>query len=153
MPYMTLAQIEAATPTITFPNDNARAAWDQAARQAKADALRKGTQLLTDSAQRLAEEYDAWSAEAIEIAEGLEAVKREADRPDSAFRDVLKVSQDLDKRAKVLAVWKDQLRERMATHNERTADPVAHHEQFIEKWAGKSLTSRDAFLHNMPSVG
>lgn len=153
MPYLTVSQAKEIRPRLNFPNDNARAEWDEAIKQAEAEDVRAGVTMLTAGAQILADQHDEFSNECIEVADGFQAVAAMAARPDSDYKAILKAYQDLEARARVLATVKESWGERVDQHNQHVANPSAFAEEKRQYWAEKSLTNRDRFLHFFPNVG
>lgn len=153
MPWLTATQAKELARQLEFKSESARTEWQTAIQQAEADDVRAGTTMLTASAQGLSDQHDKFSSECIEVADGFEAVAEMAARPDSDFRAVLKVYQDLEARARALSALKESWGQRVDEHNVRVADPAAYAESIRKRWADKCLTSRDRFLHQFPPVG
>lgn len=150
--YGTTQELRAAFADRSGLSDNERAAIDRQIRQAEADDVRKGTQMLADAGNALAAEHDEITTEANEVAEGFRMVAEVSRRPDADAKEVAAVYVELDKRARALQAWADSWATRAADHREKAKQPAQHLSDLRKRWAANAPTERERFLHHVSGL-
>ena len=150
MTYRSISEAKHVLANMVGLSDQQKFDYQRAIDRAEADALSRGTRMLEGRGQRMSAEVDELTEEASAVANKLDAIATQAERPDSDARQLAKLYEDLSREALVIKERSRQVEERAAKHNEDIGDPIAFHEDFTERWAGMSVQGRESWLHLMP---